>query len=88
MDTQPPIPDGYTADRYLERLHAALWACERYLPPGAEFTRPRGGMSLWVRLPEPLDAAELLPRAERRNVTYLPGKHFAVSQLEPGALRL
>jgi 2-aminoadipate transaminase len=41
-----------------------------------------------VRLPEPLDAAELLPRAQRENVTYLPGRYFEVSRHDPGALRL
>ena len=71
-----------------ERLRAALTACEKYLPPEAKFTRPRGGMSLWVRLPEPLDAGELLPRAEREGVTYLPGKYFAVSRPEPNSLRI
>ena len=45
-------------------------------------------MNLWVRLPEPLDAGELLPRAQREGVTYLPGRYFAVSRHEPGALRL
>ena len=72
----------------LERLRAAIHACESYLPAGARFTRPQGGMSLWVRLPEPLDADDLLQRAERRGVTYLPGKYFEVSRHEAGALRL
>jgi 2-aminoadipate transaminase len=71
-----------------ERLAATLAACERYLPPGARFTRPEGGMNLWVRLPGALDAGELLPRAQREGVTYLPGKYFAVSRFEPGGLRL
>jgi 2-aminoadipate transaminase len=71
-----------------ERLTAALTACERYLPPGTEFTRPQGGMNIWVRLPEPLDAVELLARAQREGVTYLPGKYFAINRPEPGALRL
>jgi len=71
-----------------ERLHAALSACEKCLPAEAKFTRPRGGMSLWIRLPEPLDAAELLPRAEREGVTYLPGKYFAVSRPETNSLRI
>jgi len=70
------------------RLKAALSACERYLPPESRFTRPRGGMSLWVQLPSPLDAGELLPRAQRRGVSYLPGRYFAVSRPEPGGLRL
>jgi 2-aminoadipate transaminase len=71
-----------------ERLRAVLEACERELPRGARFTRPQGGMNLWVRLPEPLDAGELLPRAQREGVAYLPGKYFAVAKFEPGGLRL
>ena len=47
-----------------------------------------GRHELWVRLPEPLDAGELLARAQREGVAYLPGRYFAVSRLEPGALRL
>ncbi|MBV9769978.1 MAG: PLP-dependent aminotransferase family protein [Bryobacterales bacterium] len=71
-----------------ERLHAAIDGCEKYLPPGTKFTRPRGGMSLWVELPDPLHAAELLPRAEREGVTYLPGEYFAVSRPRPNGLRI
>ena len=71
-----------------ERLHAALSACEKYLPREAKFSRPRGGMSLWVRLPEPLDAGELLPRAEREGVTYLPGRYFAVTRQARNSLRI
>jgi 2-aminoadipate transaminase len=71
-----------------ERLQAALEACARYLPAGTRFTRPRGGMSLWVELPATLDAAELLPRAEREGVNYLPGKFFTVSRPQPNALRI
>jgi 2-aminoadipate transaminase len=71
-----------------ERLSAVLAACKRHLPAGSRWTHPQGGMNLWVRLPEPLDSADLLPRAEAANVNYLPGKYFAISRTEPGALRL
>jgi len=71
-----------------ERLRAAIAACEKHLPPEAIFTRPAGGMNLWVRLPEPLDAGELLAAAEREGVSYLPGKFFGVSKMEPGGLRI
>jgi 2-aminoadipate transaminase len=71
-----------------ERLEATLEACARHLPAGARWTRPEGGMNVWVRLPEPLDAGELLARAQRAGVAYMPGRYFAVSRLEPGALRL
>jgi 2-aminoadipate transaminase len=45
-------------------------------------------MNLWVRLPEPLDAAALLERAAAEGVAYLPGRYFAVAREERGALRL
>ncbi len=70
------------------RLRATLEACRAFLPAGARWTRPEGGMNVWVRLPEPLDAEELLPRARKEGVAYLPGRLFAVSRREPGALRL
>lgn len=71
-----------------ERLKAVLEACAAHLPAGTFYTRPQGGMNLWIRLPEPLDAGELLPRAHRRGVSYLPGRYFEVSRREPGGLRL
>jgi 2-aminoadipate transaminase len=70
------------------RLAATLDSCRRYLPAGTRYTQPQGGMNLWVRLPEPLDAGELLPRAQKEGVAYLPGRYFAVSRLDASALRL
>ena len=54
-----------------ERLAATLDACREFLPAGTRWTRPEGGMNVWVRLPEPLDAGELLPRAQKEGVAYL-----------------
>ena len=71
-----------------ERLAATLAACASELPAGTRWTRPEGGMNVWVRLPEPLDAGELLARAQREGVAYMPGRYFVVSRSEPGALRL
>jgi 2-aminoadipate transaminase len=71
-----------------QRLAATLDSCRQYLPAGTRWTQPQGGMNLWVRLPDPLDAGELLPRAQKEGVAYLPGRYFAVSRLDPGALRL
>ncbi len=60
------------------RLDTAIRALSRYLPPGATFTRPEGGMSLWVELPAPLTAHALLSRVEDRGVNFLPGSYFSV----------
>jgi DNA-binding transcriptional MocR family regulator len=71
-----------------DRLAAAIEGCRRFLPPGTRWTEPEGGMNLWVRLPDPLDAGELLPRAQREGVNYLPARYFTVARHEPGALRV
>jgi len=71
-----------------ERLRSVLDACARHLPEGSAFTRPEGGMNLWVTLPRGLDTTELLPRARRQGVTYLAGKNFSVSHYDPATLRL
>jgi len=71
-----------------ERLAATLEACARYLPAGARWTRPEGGMNVWLRLPAPLDAGDLLPRAQNEGVAYVPGRYFAVSRVDRSALRL
>ena len=71
-----------------ERLKATLEACAEHLPPGSHFTRPEGGMNIWIRLPEPMDAGELAARALREGVSFLSGSHFAVSRPQAHALRL
>ncbi len=70
------------------RLRAVLDACGEFLPPGAGFTRPEGGMNLWVRLPDPLDAGELAARARQEGVAYLAGRYFSVSRPHTACLRL
>jgi len=65
-----------------------LDACTRHLPVGSTFTRPEGGMNLWVTLAGGVDTVHLLPRAEREGVSYLPGRTFSVSDYNPAALRL
>mmetsp|Transcript_39346 Transcript_39346/g.95582 ORF Transcript_39346/g.95582 Transcript_39346/m.95582 type:complete len:417 (+) Transcript_39346:22-1272(+) len=38
-----------------------------------EFTRPQGGYFCWVRLPDPIQATALRPKAEQRGMVFLPG---------------
>jgi DNA-binding transcriptional MocR family regulator len=71
-----------------ERLETALRACARYLPPGATFTRPAGGMNLWIELPAPLTAETLLSRVEERGVNFLPGGYFSARRPHARGLRI
>ena len=41
-------------------------------------------MNVWVRLPAPLDAGELLQRARKEGVAFLPGRYFAVARPRAG----
>jgi len=61
---------------YGERLDAMLASIERSLPPGTVWTRPEGGLFVWVRLPGGLDAQELLADAMRERVAFVPGAPF------------
>jgi len=71
-----------------ERLRAVIEACDREFPPGTRFTRPEGGMSLWVDLPAPLTSEELLKAAEERGVSFLTGSCFSVRRVERRGLRI
>lgn len=71
-----------------ERLQAVLSACDRHLPPGATWTRPEGGMNVWVELPPPLDADEVLRTAAQRGVSFITGRHFSTRNAHKRALRL
>ncbi len=70
------------------RLAAVLKACERYLPPGARYTRPEGGMNLWIDLPAPLTAEGLLPKVQERGASFLSGRHFSLRLAHTRSLRI
>jgi 2-aminoadipate transaminase len=52
------------------------------------WTRPEGGMSLWVTLPAGIDAGELLIHVRERGVLFVPGRHFYLQTPQPNTLRL
>ncbi|MBX9611708.1 MAG: PLP-dependent aminotransferase family protein [Burkholderiales bacterium] len=53
-----------------------------------QWNTPDGGMFLWARLPEGLSAVELLPRAVRHGVAFVPGAAFYADGADPRTLRL
>lgn len=63
-------------EAYGERVHRLLRALERHLPRGVTFTRPRGGLSLLVSLPEGVDTSQLLEEAVDKGVIFTPGRLF------------
>lgn len=69
-------------DLYRPRQQAMLDALERYLPEGFRWTRPEGGMFVWVRGPAGLDTEALNRQVLERGVAFVPGKYFYVNQGE------
>jgi len=61
---------------YRERRDVMIRCMEEQFPPEAEWTRPQGGLFLWVRLPERMDTKELLKLAVEEKVAFVPGYAF------------
>ncbi|OQX89744.1 MAG: hypothetical protein B6D65_01645 [candidate division Zixibacteria bacterium 4484_93] len=61
---------------YSRRMKIMLECIERYFPEEVSWTKPTGGLFLWVVLPEKVNATELLPKAVENNVAYIPGSAF------------
>ena len=51
-----------------------LDALAEHFPPQAEWTRPGGGLFIWATLPDFIDTTDLLARALRDNVAFVPGE--------------
>jgi 2-aminoadipate transaminase len=63
---------------YRCRRDVTLAALERHMPPGVNWTRPRGGFFLWLTLPEGTSVGPLQEAARQRGVLFVPGPGFFV----------
>jgi 2-aminoadipate transaminase len=59
---------------YRARRDTMLDALADHFPPQAEWTRPSGGLFIWATLPDFIDTTDLLARALRENVAFVPGE--------------
>jgi 2-aminoadipate transaminase len=73
---------------YADRLRAVDEALRRQMPEGVRWTKPEGGMCLWLELPPGFDASELMIHARERGVLFAPGRYFYVQSPMPNTLRL
>ncbi|MCW5322837.1 PLP-dependent aminotransferase family protein [Verminephrobacter aporrectodeae subsp. tuberculatae] len=74
---------------YKQQCYAMLDALDKEMQGlDVQWNRPGGGMFLWLRLPEGMDATDLLPRAVARNVAFVPGAAFHAGNADPRTLRL
>ena len=91
-DVASRIIAGHTAGIravYRARRDATLKALDDFMPPGVSWTRPEGGMFIWLTLPESLDGATLLERCiKEARVAFVPGAAFFADRSGRNTIRL
>lgn len=73
---------------YRRQRDAMLTALAEHMPPGVMWTRPAGGMFVWLSLPPNLDAREVLARTLPRGVVFALGESFSPDGCYRHAMRL
>jgi 2-aminoadipate transaminase len=65
---------------YRKKRDVMLETIAAYFPKEAKWSEPKGGLFLWVELPEHVNATEMLIDALQRGVAYIPGSNFFVTE--------
>ena len=71
-----------------KKRDAMLNALKKYMPAGVSWTEPKGGLFLWVMLPEYIDTAAMFPCALEQNVAYVIGSAFYHDGIVKNCMRL
>ncbi len=74
--------------RYAERARTMLAALAEYMPAETRFREPAGGCTVWVELPENVDAGVLAAAAAGKGIAYAPGAPCRIDGDGPPALLL
>ncbi len=76
-------------EHYRQRRDHMLNALAQYMPDGVTWTKPEGGMFVWMTLPENMDGATLLARSiEQIRVAFVPGAAFHADGTGRNTIRL
>jgi 2-aminoadipate transaminase len=75
-------------EMYRNQRNLMVSMIEKYFPENVEYTKPEGGMFLWVTLPEGLSSMDLFELAINENVAFVPGQAFYVDGRGNNSLRL
>jgi 2-aminoadipate transaminase len=73
---------------YGNQCQVMLEALAEHFPASATWTKPEGGMFIWVTLPKQIDAMKLLDQAIAARVAFVPGSPFYANEPETNTLRL
>src|SRR3984893_17815056 len=77
-----------TRKAYSRRLAVLEHELDRHMPSGTKWTRPEGGMCVWVEMPPVFDSNEFLIHTRERGVVFAPGRYFYFQTPQPNTLRL
>lgn len=61
---------------YKPYLAQMLQSLDKHMPTSVRWTKPEGGIFLWVWLPDNINADELFMQAKDHLVTFIPGSKF------------
>jgi len=70
---------------YRERRDVMLQALKEFFPPAVAWTHPKGGLFLWVTLPDGLDMQAVFRSAIEQNVAFVPGDSFYANDGREGS---
>jgi DNA-binding transcriptional MocR family regulator len=90
-DVAQRLPQSHVAmlcETYGARSAAMLRELSAHMPAGVSWTRPQGGMFIWLTLPETMDSGELLQEALAMGVAFVPGASFFPDNPKRNCLRL
>lgn len=73
---------------YKTQADAMLAAMEKYFPSYVKYTKPEGGMFVWVTLPEGVNALDKFSEAMEKKVAFVPGNPFYTDKESVNTLRL
>jgi 2-aminoadipate transaminase len=75
-------------DLYRRRRDVMVEALTEHFPEQATWTRPEGGLFIWATLPDYIDTGDLLARALREDVAFVPGQAAYVDGRGGSSMRL
>ncbi|WP_289139742.1 PLP-dependent aminotransferase family protein [uncultured Brevibacillus sp.] len=88
--------ENFDLESHIEKIRASYkarmeWMNELMLAQnwnGVKWEKPRGGMFLWVTLPEHIDSEKLLAASVKEGVAFVPGKPFYAAEPQANTMRL
>jgi 2-aminoadipate transaminase len=73
---------------YKSQCEHMMKALDIYFPKEFTWTRPEGGMFIWINMPEKMDAYDLLRKAAEHKIVFVPGKTFFAGPGGENTMRL